>query len=144
AGVLHFLPGIVQDHGPQIGIIGVVGPLAVPIDRFELLHQRGDRIVEVQRLRLQLLARNMQRLARHGRAPLLLFRTILYTSRALQGRHSAWPLPFDCTGASAGRARTPPMNRAVANSAAAFVSMTSRRSIRSASSKATPTIAAIR
>src|SRR5690606_10445434 len=57
-GVLQLLTGVVQEDLLQGGIVAVVGPLAVPVHRLELLHERGDGVVHVQRPGAELLARN--------------------------------------------------------------------------------------
>ena len=45
-GVLHLLAHVVQQDLAQLFVLGVVGALAIPVDRVELLLQRCDRVVQ--------------------------------------------------------------------------------------------------
>src|SRR5437899_6057126 len=65
-GMLQLLVGVVQQDRLEARIVAVVGALAVPVDRVEFLLQRGDGVVDVQRLTAQLLARDVQGFAGHG------------------------------------------------------------------------------
>ena len=46
-------------------VFGIVGALAIPVDRIEFFHQRDNREVQIERPSRQTLARCVQALARH-------------------------------------------------------------------------------
>src|SRR6185312_2584370 len=64
-GVFQLLLGVVQHDRLQLRVLDVVRTLAIPVDGFELLHQGGDRIVQVERLAAQLLTRDVEDFAGH-------------------------------------------------------------------------------
>ena len=65
-GVLQLLAGVVAQDRLERGVVAVVRPLAVPVDRLELLDQRGDRVVPIEGLAFQLFTRDMKAFAGHG------------------------------------------------------------------------------
>jgi hypothetical protein len=64
--VLQFLVRVVQQDRLELGVVGVVGALIVPIDGLELFHQRRDGVVHLLGMVAQLLDGDMKANARHA------------------------------------------------------------------------------